>query len=116
MTEITQEEAVIVTLYYDDKSKANLMERDFKVKLTGNSEFVQYEPSIKWSVHPNSYDIFKPQVGDIMVITETDLPHVEHLTSKSQCDEYVHLMETRGAKIIYRNGKVFFMPEVKEDK
>ena len=51
-----------------------------------------------------------------MVITETDLPHVEHLTSKSQCDEYVHLMETRGAKIIYRNGKVFFMPEVKEDK
>ena len=111
---MTQEDAVTVTLYYDDKWKAFLMERDFEVKLTGNSEFEQYQSSDKWSVHPSSYDIFKPQVGDIMVIAETDLTHVEYLTSKSECDEYVHLTETRGAKIIYRNGKAFFMPEVKE--
>lgn len=67
------------------------------------SDAVKYieEASDKIYVHPDSYHIFEPQVGDVMATVRPDSTSAEFLVTDARAKEYEHLMTKQyPAKII----------------
>lgn len=90
-------------LYYDDSRINSLMREWHGVKTDGNSTFEQYEPSDQWAIRPESLDVFKPQVGDLV---EMDVFGVFRIEKQ---DKRV-VVNDGDLEIIQRQGKPFFNP------
>lgn len=129
-------------LYYDDPLIAAYMIRDFGVKYytvdygdSGGMDIVddydnlldEYTSSCEDSpnlfIHPDSLDIFKPQIGDL-VMWNRYIGCVEPIIKDGIKSGYITLKfsdcllsgDIQSNKIIQRNGKQFFMPkEVQDD-
>lgn len=84
-----------------------------QVSVMGLSVDLEVEEEIY--IHPEDYNIFEPQQNDVMRTIIPDSTSVENIGSDIRAKEFIHLMKTRGAKIIMRNNKHFFMPEREED-
>lgn len=68
-------------------------------------------------VHPDSYPIFEPQVGDIGTSSENEpckFNGKDWLQGEG-CDDSDGYYVTEPVRIIQRNGKTFFMPEVENE-
>lgn len=124
-------------LYYTDALKAAWMSREFGV-LTycinddGNEtdddfyaylEAAQEESAFPFYVHPDSLSIFEPMEGDVVSYWYESEPdyhcstakrtreHIKRLT-KAKMFYVKHQSGISRMRIIQRNGKAFFMPEV----
>lgn len=111
--------------YYDDQLQAGWMSREFNIKMHGNSTYEQYEPSDRWIVHPDSYEILKPQVSDLVSGTlltkfvnfDDYAFKVSEVTSYGKGVSNLKCplgkrkrMLTKSLRIIQRQGKAFFTP------
>lgn len=106
-------------LYYKDPVDAAYMAREFGVKLNNRGRGAYPIISLnvesgntgagtkeKYYIHPDSYGIFEPQSGDVW----------QYILLSGYCiltgDESIKWARYIGGKIIQRNGKPFFVPEV----
>jgi len=136
-------------LYYDDALQAAWMTREFNVKITapvatgsgGLEQSKQRIPAWVWGryienqarsrngfkyyIHPdNSYDIFKPQVGDLIKGCDSKNYILRHMFytiySLNGIYEDENNQETKLdgniKEIIQRNGKPFFNPKVQNEQ
>lgn len=97
--------------YYDDALQATWMMLHFDMKYIA-VDGAEVGVVIDYDyLHPDSYEILKPQVGDIMATVRPDSTSTEFLVSDMRAKEYEHLMcKEYPAKIIQRQGKAFFTP------
>ena len=109
---------IMEKLYYTDPLASAYMAREFGVELINEDGHKYYVRNIitmhnlgKLYIHPDSYHIFEPQVGDVFSTTRADATSVEFVMSDIRATEFKHLIITQGAKIIQRNNKPFFWPE-----
>lgn len=117
-------------LYYTDPLAAAYMAREFGVKLQAHYNVTQnlgdaltYDEIVlmldfeRFYIHPDSYHIFEPRAGDVMITEIPGTSSVEVVSSDIRAREFIdHLVEKRGAKIIQRQGKPFFWPEREDEK
>lgn len=125
-------------LYYTDPLKAAWMSREFGVDLRTNGCRTALPLWIfgrwienKWDkvaeIHPDSLSIFKPMEGDVYEVDVTEDVPVYHerarfgdapMYYKSRSSPYhqfqIYKNNPNGVfkRIVERNGKAFFMPEV----
>ena len=141
-----------MTKYYDDALQAAYMAREFGVKWSSVGDDTYMKIYMRLSrelnftmsihhdetkdfaiVHPDSYHIFEPQVGDLVIergnIREHDrIGTVSRITKDKQLsavadyhddEDYkgtlVHMIFHKKAEIIQRDGKPFFTPMEKAD-
>lgn len=113
--------------YYTDSLMAAISARDFGVEfLTGRGRALIYDGKWhcpddgidseymgeKFTVHPDSYHIFEPQAGDIVI---TQCPRDVHRFQLGYWED-VSCHDLLGTpRIIQRNGKLFPWPEVEND-
>ncbi len=128
--------------YYDDPIKAEWMNREysleFAVRHALNKELTEWEiigkaniiniinylqyPDRKKYVHPDSFNIFEPQKGDLVKVnfySIAGLPEgcsglavsIEELTKPFEEFLEDSNLEYESHVIIQREGKVFFMPK-----
>ena len=129
-------------LYYDDALAAAYMAREFGIKSQYYDQEAQefkderirtiYESipynNQKFYIHPDSYSVFEPMVGDLISWTIGHTKYDKEVIVKSvesngrhDLDFFASLFEKPeykylGVKIIQRNNKPFFTPlEVKDD-
>ena len=135
-------------LYYNDPFVAAYMAREFGVKSRiqgyGDKSCLEFKYSNDWSdivelwiceeqadergIHPDSYSVFEPMVGDLISWTIGHTKYDKEVIVKSvesngrhDLDFFASLFEKPeykylGVKIIQRNNKPFFTPlEVKDD-
>lgn len=74
----------------------------------------------KWYIHPDSLHILEPKVGDMCTNCDGE-PAIVVPDSKLRRVGQIFLREAlewvgKEAEIIQRDGKAFFMPEVKDDQ
>lgn len=113
--------------YYNDRIKAAYMAREFGVKFINDLDddgFVEDHGfgKDKYYIHPDCYEIFKPQVGDLLRMDNT--PRTTYVTFIDDWDgemfladgeDYLEdIREYHGYEwitaIIQRQGKAFFEP------
>ena len=107
-------------LYYTDPLAAAYMAREFGVNIIDADGDSCNHESIDWAmfiamdfdqlyIHPDSYHIFEPQVGDL-VTHEYYCPECsESLTTWGEA--FSQQLDSGEYKIIQRNNKPFFWPE-----
>jgi len=105
-------------LYYIDPMQAYYMNREFRVKYSETpdganelwwmiEDYYFYDDDEthfdKAYIHPDSLDIFKPMVGDVMIFDNDDMPYVvrDYDTDKTWLT----------GRIIQRNNLPFFPPK-----
>lgn len=105
--------------FYTDPLAAAYMHREFDVDYAlsdpFNTEVMNYaslEDRIKRDcckpvyIHPDSYHIFEPQVGDMVIASDSTWCAI------TVCDHgYADMAKRKEYKIIQRNNKPFFWPE-----
>lgn len=109
----------IMRYFYTDALKAAWMLREFKIGYEGfldkNSRWCQisdFTKDGKWYIHPDCYEILKPQAGDVGVSGSKALCTYSSATKKwvdMGCFTY------RKVRIIERNGLAFFTPEQEQN-
>jgi hypothetical protein len=123
-------------LYYTDPLKAAMMARDSGVKYTAGRpvydkyeqedyynffehecdgypecptrEYIRPQGLTKWHIHPDSYHIFEPQEGDMLLFD--DKPCFTDWASRKRPYE-------DNEQVVMRNNTAFFMPikDIKDD-
>lgn len=132
-------------LYYTDPLKAAWMAREFGVELQEitpasikniiDFELINPNETGQWYIHPDSYSIFQPKVGDLYrdcdgwyftILEEVDYEALpDHVSSHfiliemimDTCDvgspEFQWFLEN--CQIVERDDRAFFMPEVENE-
>lgn len=118
-----QKENNMTRFYYDDPLIAAYMEKHFNVNFSDrHGERVlscfnnQYEGY--FYIHPDSYDVFKPMIGDGFSIIKDKYgvlhcDTIKHIYCEYVVEGYSCEVDISNINIIQRNGNQFFMP--KED-
>ena len=123
-------------MYYKDPLAAAYMAREFGVRVCASETFWGEYKNIEdiandtpnFYIHLDSFNILEPQVGDITQATDFVLnPHMCISEVIEDCDDtrlYPYdainkhiannLFNDGGLRIIQRNNKPFFWPEVEE--
>ncbi len=103
--------------YYNDPLAAAYMAMEFGVKYVDDNPKAGTETWLgkflyadKYHIHPDSYHIFEPQVGDV-IIDALGQTLKQGNMSKTDC---FMLVKDGVCRIIQRNDKPFFWPESEE--
>jgi hypothetical protein len=122
-------------MYYTDPLKAAWMCREFGVKFqTEHGELMEYHHPFGWNsetesignmfqrfyIHPDSLALFQPKIGDwVQIINKATRNHgwIRHYTKSIAAHEkhgaYIReRFKNNNLRIIQRNNKAFFTPEV----
>lgn len=128
-------------LYYTDPLKAEHMAQEFGIIYMGYyagyndiCDRLSYLPEwwnhnrndfprnrvIKFYIHPDCYEMLKPQVGDFICLLvpmmEMENEPLEYCVADGRAAYFLGKYYTpKSYRIAERNGKAFFMPEVQDD-
>jgi hypothetical protein len=114
--------------YYTDPLKAAWMLQEYKVKFQegfyingglddrDGSWLDANDFNQRLYIHPDCYEMFKPQVGDLVeaiaLIGNKNKFGVVNEVNDTWIASDKFIYETKTVKIIQRNGKAFFIPEI----
>ncbi len=115
--------------YYNDPLKAVWMAREFQMKFKTSKDQNMYfdggsdlrtekdcgiYSGEKYYIHPDCHKMLKPQIGDLL----KDEDGKFHLMEGWHGECFIFVITSRNNsenyKIIQRNGKAFFTPEIEE--
>lgn len=113
--------------YYDCQIKAAYMSRYFNVAykeydyIFGGGAGVMLPIPNKFYVHPNSFPIFQPRGGDIVIFNDAvcavaNYPPPVNYTLSRQFQINSGYPDSKSHEVIYRDGRVFIYPEIEENE
>lgn len=104
-------------MYYTDILKSAWMVREFGVKFYTGAESIA---DGKFHIDPQSQYIFEPQVRDVVQWSLYKGKFIEEVLTAEAHEDLLEALASgdksvSDIKIIQRNGKPFFMPEVEDE-